>query len=473
MLTLPSDPAQYELYFTSDSTHLQESRLLREKAASNPFSSSSPSSSPSKSRSRSSAALASSPSRAASAFVSSAACFRTPLHSDAIPVSTIVSSAEVFSPSALDNAAITAAQQRPLPMFVCTRVYDVKPVPGAGFWGEIEFDEVRRRAVEWYEDKMRGGEREVAQDAWDVEPVMEDSDEEEDSEDEREREKRGKERADKARATRERKEKERLERGAASGDESTDDDEDDEDTFVRSLLPPQCHWTPPADPLSVPQAASNASSSSDDDDGNSDDERSSSDSDAQSGDEGDVLRTPTKRKARSTRQLPTPSSSSGGSSRRATATTNKAKRARTSAAESGRQAKRRRFAAKSSRKGGASSGTSSGALSSSPTALPPLLQASELAKLSPFDRAKALLHVSATPEALPCREEQRERIRQFLGDAILGRTGGCLYVHGVPGTGKTATVHSVVRELQKDEVSPLLSTHCFRPGHALPRCHEC
>ncbi|GAA6050067.1 hypothetical protein JCM3770_001353 [Rhodotorula araucariae] len=400
----------YELYFTSDSTHLQESRLMRQKAASNPFSSS-PSSASSKSRSRTS--TLSTPPRTSSSFLSSAASFRTPLHSDAIPISTIVSSAEVFSPTALDNATITAAQQHPLPMFVCTRVYDVKPVPGAGFWGEIEWDEVRRKAIEWYEDKMEDGEREVAQDAWDVEPAMEAS-EEEDSEEERVKEARRKERSDKVKAV---AREPRLKVGKSRGDDSAEDssdDSDDEDTFADSN-----------------------SSSSDSDDGNSD-----SDSDEQSSDE-ETPRTPTKAKARSARQLPTPSSTRSRGHSGPVAT--KAKRARpASAAELGRQAKRRRFAASSTRNTGAGpSGTAN--------ALPPLLQAGELDNLNAFDRAKALLHVSATPESLPCREEQRERIRQFLGDAILGRTGGCLYVHGVPGTGKTATVHSVVRELQNDE----------------------
>ncbi|GAA5904632.1 hypothetical protein JCM8208_004835 [Rhodotorula glutinis] len=413
----------YELYFTSDSTYLQESRLLRQKAAANPFSSPS-SSSPTKRRGTSSSALPSPSRGSSSSFLSSAASFRTPLHSDAVPLSTIASSAEVFSPSALADTAITAAHQRPVPMFVCTRVYDVKPVAGAGFWGEIEWDEMRRKAVEWYEDRMREGERDVAQDRWDVEPVMEESsssEEEVDEEAEREKGERRRARNDKAKAAKERKVRERAQNGGASAGESSDDEEDEEDTFANS---------------------DDSSSSSD---GDSDD---SSDSDARSSDDDDddVLRTPTKPKARTARQLPTPASSST-SSRRASAVT-KAKRARPAApADSGRQAKRRRFAAKARTTKGSTAPTSP----TSANALPPLLDARELAKLSPFDRAKALLHVSATPESLPCRDEQRERIRQFLGDAILGRTGGCLYVHGVPGTGKTATVHSVVRELQKDE----------------------
>ncbi|GJN88674.1 hypothetical protein Rhopal_001640-T1 [Rhodotorula paludigena] len=401
----------YELYFTSDSTHLQESRLLRQKVASNPFSSS-PSSSPSKSRSRSSAM--GSPSRSSSTYLSAAASFRTPLHSDAIPVSTITSHAQVFSPSSLPDPSdprITAAQQYPIPTFVCTRVYDVKPVPGAAFWGQIEWDELRRDGLRSYEEHMGARERELAQDGWDVEPIMEeDEDSEVGSDEEREREEKRKVRREKANATRERKAIEREARGMLSDDESSDDsDADEEDTFAHS----------------------DASDSS------TDNESATESEDEQSDDE-DMPRTPTKPKAaRSSRQLPTPSSSR---KRARTGTATRAKRSRpSSTVETGRQAKRRRFAATAANK------------TATPTSLPPLLQSAHLATLSPFDRAKALLHVSATPESLPCREEQRERIRQFIGDAVLGRTGGCLYVHGVPGTGKTATVHSVVRELQNDE----------------------
>ncbi|KAK4049790.1 Origin recognition complex, subunit 1 [Microbotryomycetes sp. JL201] len=84
-------------------------------------------------------------------------------------------------------------------------------------------------------------------------------------------------------------------------------------------------------------------------------------------------------------------------------------------------------------------------------AVPPAFMSDEtFQRLPPFKQAQALLHVSATPEFLPCREQQREHISLLLSDAILGQYGTCLYIHGVPGTGKTATVHSVVRELQNE-----------------------
>ena len=40
-------------------------------------------------------------------------------------------------------------------------------------------------------------------------------------------------------------------------------------------------------------------------------------------------------------------------------------------------------------------------------------------------------------------------------------------IHGVPGTGKTATVHSVVRELQNDTVSSGIQIHSLENLHLI------
>lgn len=58
-------------------------------------------------------------------------------------------------------------------------------------------------------------------------------------------------------------------------------------------------------------------------------------------------------------------------------------------------------------------------------------------------------------QKLPCRDAQKERVRVFLRQAIESGTNGidasrCLYISGVPGTGKTATVREVVRDLQSE-----------------------
>ncbi|KAK9249442.1 P-loop containing nucleoside triphosphate hydrolase protein [Lipomyces tetrasporus] len=70
--------------------------------------------------------------------------------------------------------------------------------------------------------------------------------------------------------------------------------------------------------------------------------------------------------------------------------------------------------------------------------------------LTPHVSARSRLHVAAAPEALPCREREFEEIQTALESAIMEETGSCIYVSGTPGTGKTATVRSVVRYLKRN-----------------------
>ncbi|MCI4375619.1 hypothetical protein PGIGA_G00111650 [Pangasianodon gigas] len=75
-----------------------------------------------------------------------------------------------------------------------------------------------------------------------------------------------------------------------------------------------------------------------------------------------------------------------------------------------------------------------------------------------LEEARARLHVSSVPESLPCREQEFQDIYNFVESKIMDGTGGCMYISGVPGTGKTATVHEVIRSLQQaadqDEILP-------------------
>ncbi|XP_037354107.1 origin recognition complex subunit 1 [Talpa occidentalis] len=68
---------------------------------------------------------------------------------------------------------------------------------------------------------------------------------------------------------------------------------------------------------------------------------------------------------------------------------------------------------------------------------------------SVLEEARLRLHVSAVPDSLPCREQEFQDIYNFVESKLLDRTGGCMYISGVPGTGKTATVHEVIRCLQQ------------------------
>lgn len=69
----------------------------------------------------------------------------------------------------------------------------------------------------------------------------------------------------------------------------------------------------------------------------------------------------------------------------------------------------------------------------------------------PWLRAMHTLHIANRPRgaALPCREQEFGEILTGLQGILEEGTGGCIYVSGVPGTGKTATVHAVVRQLKR------------------------
>ncbi|XP_027693935.1 origin recognition complex subunit 1 isoform X2 [Vombatus ursinus] len=66
-----------------------------------------------------------------------------------------------------------------------------------------------------------------------------------------------------------------------------------------------------------------------------------------------------------------------------------------------------------------------------------------------LEEARMRLHVSFVPESLPCREQEFQDVYNFVESKLLDQTGGCMYISGVPGTGKTAIVHEVVRSLQQ------------------------
>lgn len=62
-------------------------------------------------------------------------------------------------------------------------------------------------------------------------------------------------------------------------------------------------------------------------------------------------------------------------------------------------------------------------------------------------------------ETLPCRDMEKQHVRKFIEDSIresaAGIHGGsrCLYICGVPGTGKTATVREIIRDLSRERAA--------------------
>ncbi|KAL2332171.1 hypothetical protein Fmac_019752 [Flemingia macrophylla] len=73
-------------------------------------------------------------------------------------------------------------------------------------------------------------------------------------------------------------------------------------------------------------------------------------------------------------------------------------------------------------------------------------------KQTDLERAKATLLLASLPKSLPCRNKEMEEITAFIKGAISDNQclGRCLYIHGVPGTGKTMSVLSVMRSLKSE-----------------------
>lgn len=64
-----------------------------------------------------------------------------------------------------------------------------------------------------------------------------------------------------------------------------------------------------------------------------------------------------------------------------------------------------------------------------------------------FKQARKRLHASAKLRSLPCREKEFHQIYQSLEDSVESQIGTCIYVSGTPGTGKTATIREVVKQM--------------------------
>ncbi|PON89187.1 Zinc finger, FYVE/PHD-type [Trema orientale] len=84
-------------------------------------------------------------------------------------------------------------------------------------------------------------------------------------------------------------------------------------------------------------------------------------------------------------------------------------------------------------------------------------------KQTELERAKATLLLASMPKSLPCRNKEMEEITSFIKGAICDDQclGRCLYIHGVPGTGKTMSVLAVMRNLRSEVDAGSIRPYCF------------
>ncbi|CAA9990069.1 origin recognition complex subunit 1, putative [Plasmodium knowlesi strain H] len=75
----------------------------------------------------------------------------------------------------------------------------------------------------------------------------------------------------------------------------------------------------------------------------------------------------------------------------------------------------------------------------------------------PTDKAIRMMQLDVVPKYLPCREKEIKEVHAFLESGIKqSGSNQILYISGMPGTGKTATVYSVIQLLQHKTKQKLL-----------------
>ena len=74
--------------------------------------------------------------------------------------------------------------------------------------------------------------------------------------------------------------------------------------------------------------------------------------------------------------------------------------------------------------------------------------------------ARNLFTQSTSPRKLVGRDTERTELRCFITDAIKSKKGGCTYISGPPGTGKSALVDEVFAEFKSNQLIKVANVNC-------------
>jgi cell division control protein 6 len=78
-----------------------------------------------------------------------------------------------------------------------------------------------------------------------------------------------------------------------------------------------------------------------------------------------------------------------------------------------------------------------------------------------YNAARQLFARSSDPGKLVGREEERSELADFINTCIDTTSGGCTYVSGPPGTGKSALVHEITSDLQESDTVKKAYVNCM------------
>lgn len=77
-----------------------------------------------------------------------------------------------------------------------------------------------------------------------------------------------------------------------------------------------------------------------------------------------------------------------------------------------------------------------------------------------YSAARQLFAQGSAPDKLIGRDQERNQLRAFISDAIKNKSGGCLYISGPPGTGKSALVEEVLHKVPLGRDLQISTVNC-------------